>query len=175
MPQTSLTQKLIFWDEALMVAMVNKHCFEASDRTLKDIMRSSKPFGVLKLTENMRLRVGNNNGEPKETKAFADWILSIGNGEVGEDQEGEAEVEIPNDILIIDTIGDPIDVIINVIYPDVVANLSTPGYFEDRPILAPTNNVVNKINERMMKLIPTKERVYLSSDSVSPCEVVSQY
>ncbi|GJV79230.1 ATP-dependent DNA helicase PIF1-like protein [Tanacetum coccineum] len=202
--------KLIIWDEA---PMVNKHCFEALDRTLKDIMRSSNPFGgivvvfrgdfrqilpvilrgtrseivnaslrcsyiwddiqVLKLTENMRLRVGNNNGESEETKAFADWILSIGNGEVGEDQEGEAEVEIPDGILIKDTSGDPIDAIINAIYPDVVANLSTPGYFEDRAILAPTNDVVNKINERMMKLIHTEERVYLSSDSISPCEVTT--
>ncbi|GKE18153.1 ATP-dependent DNA helicase PIF1-like protein, partial [Tanacetum coccineum] len=202
--------KLIIWDEA---PMVNKHCFEALDRTLKDIMRSSNPFGgivvvfggdfchilpviprgtrseivnaslqcsyiwddiqVLKLTENIRLRVGNNNGESEETKAFADWILSIGNGEVGEDQEGEAEVEIPDGILIKDTSGDPIDAIINAIYPDVVANLSTPGYFEDRAILAPTNDVVNKINERMMKLIPTEERVYLSSDSISPCEVTA--
>ncbi|GKB00078.1 ATP-dependent DNA helicase PIF1-like protein, partial [Tanacetum coccineum] len=155
--------KLIIWDEA---PMVHKHCFEALDRTLKDIMRSSKPFGgivvvfggdfrqilpviprgtrseivnaslwysyiwediqVLKLTENMRLCVGNNNGESEETKAFADWILSIGNGEVGEDQDGEAEVEIPNGIIIKDTSGDPIDAIINAIYPDVVANLSTP-------------------------------------------------
>ncbi|GJS31895.1 hypothetical protein Tco_0492515 [Tanacetum coccineum] len=147
------------------------------DRTLKDIMRSSNPFGgivvvfggyfrqilpviprgtrseivnaslrcsyiwddiqVLKLTENMRLRVENNNGESEETKAFADWILSIGNGEVGEDQEGKAEVEIPNGILIKDTIA----------------------------ILAPTNDVVNKINERMMKLIPTEERKGTTTES----------
>nr|GEW83801.1 hypothetical protein [Tanacetum cinerariifolium] len=144
--------KLIIWDEALMV---NKHCFEALYRTLKDIMRSSKPFG------------GNNNGESKETKAFADWILNIGNGEVREDQEGKAEVEIPNGILIKDTSGDPIDAIINAIYLDFVANLSKPGYFEVRAILAPTNYVVNKINERMMKLIPTEERVYLSSNIFS--------
>ncbi|GJW23965.1 pentatricopeptide repeat-containing protein [Tanacetum coccineum] len=71
-----------------------------------------------------------------------------------------------------DTIGDPIDAIINVIYPDVVANLSTPGYFEDRPILAPTNNVVNKINERMMKLIPTEERVsYVKEFSGCICQI----
>nr|GEZ70415.1 hypothetical protein [Tanacetum cinerariifolium] len=86
--------------------------------------------------------------------------------DVGEDQEGEAEVEIPNGILIKDTSGDPIDAIINAIYPDVVANLTTPSYFEDRAILAPTNDVVNKINERMMKLIPIEERVYLISNNI---------
>nr|GEY73331.1 uncharacterized protein [Tanacetum cinerariifolium] len=110
--------KLIIWDEA---PMVHKHCFEALDRTLKDIMRSSKLFG------------GNNNSESEKTKAFADWILSIDN-----------------------------DAIINAIYPDVVANLSTPGYFEDRAILAPTIDVVNKINERMMKLITTEKLVWSS-------------
>nr|GFB31942.1 hypothetical protein [Tanacetum cinerariifolium] len=51
----------------------------------------------------MRMRVRNNNGESKETKAFADWILSIDNCKVGEDQEGEAEVEIPTGIIIKDT------------------------------------------------------------------------
>nr|GEZ32458.1 hypothetical protein [Tanacetum cinerariifolium] len=115
----------------------------------------------------------NNNGDSEETKALPDWILSIGNVEVGEDQEGEVEFEIPNGILIKDTSGDPIDAIINAIYPDVVVNLTTPGYFDDRAILAPTNGVVNKINERMMKLIPTEERIYLSSNNISPCEVTT--
>ncbi|GJS12588.1 ATP-dependent DNA helicase PIF1-like protein [Tanacetum coccineum] len=108
-----------------------------------------------------------------EDDEISNLILSIGNGDVGEDQEGKAKVEIPNGILIKDTSGDPIDAIINAIYPDVVANFSTPGYFEDRAILAPTNDVLNKIHERMMKLISTKEHVYLSSDIISPCEVTA--
>ncbi|PWA87342.1 GDP-fucose protein O-fucosyltransferase [Artemisia annua] len=43
-----------------------------------------------------------------------------------------------------------------------------------RAILAPTNDVVNKINDRMMQLIPSKEHVYLSSDTISPCEVTAE-
>ncbi|XP_022019341.1 ATP-dependent DNA helicase PIF4-like [Helianthus annuus] len=102
---------LIIWDEA---PMTHKHCFEALDRTMRDISRSSqpnmqsKPFGgkvilfggdfreilsvipkgtrtmivnaslnssyiwrhcqVLKLTENMRLRVGCQEANLKEIK-----------------------------------------------------------------------------------------------------------
>lgn len=32
---------LIIWDEA---PMIHKHCFEALDRTLRDILRSTKPY-----------------------------------------------------------------------------------------------------------------------------------
>ncbi|XP_022023953.1 uncharacterized protein LOC110924229 [Helianthus annuus] len=108
---------LIIWDEA---PMTHKHCFEALDRTMRDISHSSqpnmqsKPFGgkvilfggdfrqilpvipkgtrtmivnaslnssyiwrhcqVLKLTENMRLRVGCQEADLKEIKEFGEWI-----------------------------------------------------------------------------------------------------
>ncbi|XP_035838933.1 uncharacterized protein LOC110933602 [Helianthus annuus] len=118
---------LIIWDEA---PMTHKHCFEALDRTMRDISRSSqpnmqsKPFGgkvilfggdfrqillvipkgtrtmivnaslnssyiwrhckVLKLTENMRLRVGCQEADLKEIKEFGEWILKLGDGLLGE-------------------------------------------------------------------------------------------
>jgi ATP-dependent DNA helicase PIF1 len=46
-PRTDLTEllirtKLIIWDEA---PMTHRHCFEALDRSMKDVMRSSMPEG----------------------------------------------------------------------------------------------------------------------------------
>lgn len=38
-----------------------------------------------------------------KTKEFADWILRQGNGDVGESNDGEAIVDIPNDMLLQDS------------------------------------------------------------------------
>ncbi|CAJ2637132.1 unnamed protein product [Trifolium pratense] len=124
--------KLIIWDEA---PMMHRFCFEAFDRTMRDIMSSvnpeanTKPFGgmtvvlggdfrqilpvvrkgnrqdiisstvnssdlwsycrVLRLTKNMRLGSSTIQSEEEEIKNFADWILSIGNGETGPDENGD--------------------------------------------------------------------------------------
>ncbi|XP_012839907.1 PREDICTED: uncharacterized protein LOC105960287 [Erythranthe guttata] len=58
---------------------------------------------VLKLHTNMRLQSSSNPSEVEEVKKFADWILSIGNGEAGEQNDDEASVEIPEDMLIPDS------------------------------------------------------------------------
>nr|XP_043619920.1 uncharacterized protein LOC122591739 [Erigeron canadensis] len=126
--------KLIIWDEA---PMIHKHCFEALDRTMRDILRSTqanseeKIFGgkvvvfggdfgqilpvipkgtrsmivnsslnssyiwhhcqVLKLTINMRLQVGTQSAELEEVKEFAEWILKVGDGVLGGENDGEAD------------------------------------------------------------------------------------
>ncbi|GJS84946.1 ATP-dependent DNA helicase PIF1-like protein [Tanacetum coccineum] len=175
--------KLIIWDEA---PMMNKHCFEALDRTLRDILRGSNtnslniPFGgkvivfgrdfrqillviiggtrqdimhaslnssylwdhihVLRLTKNMRLRAGAGSSNTDDIKEFADWILKVGDGRLGGPNDGEAMIDIPNDILIKDC-ADPV---------------------------APTHEVVEFINDHLAFLdynSCVKEKVLLSSDS----------
>ncbi|GJV77693.1 ATP-dependent DNA helicase PIF1 [Tanacetum coccineum] len=173
--------------------MIHKHCFEALDRTLRDILRLSDPsneeklfggkvvvFGgdfrqilpvipkgsrhdivnaslnssylwdhcrVLKLTVNMRLQVGSLNSDLDEIKEFGEWILKIGNGTES---------------------TDPVGSIISFVYPNVVQKLSDHTYFQDKAILAPTHEVVDVINDRVLSMIPEDETVYLSSDSI--CE-----
>ncbi|KAF7802216.1 uncharacterized protein G2W53_041327 [Senna tora] len=70
--------KLIIWDEA---PMAHRYCFEALDRSLRDIMHSHNeklahlPFGgkVLSLTQNMHLSLGNS---VEENDRIAKAILS---------------------------------------------------------------------------------------------------
>ncbi|XP_021980197.1 ATP-dependent DNA helicase pif1-like [Helianthus annuus] len=173
--------------------MTHKHCFEALDRTMRDISRSSqpnmqsKPFGgkvilfggdfrqilpvipkgtrtmivnaslnssyiwrhckVLKLTENMRLRVGCQEADLKEIKEFGEWILKLGDGLLGEENDGEIDIEIPDDLLIHD---------------------------QQRAILAPTNEVVDSINKELLESLPGEEKVYFSSDSLCQSEEESE-
>ncbi|XP_012844588.1 PREDICTED: uncharacterized protein LOC105964630 [Erythranthe guttata] len=58
---------------------------------------------VMKLTKNMRLQSFSSPSNVDEIKEFGDWILNVGNGDVGEDNDGEASIEIPDDMLIGDS------------------------------------------------------------------------
>ena len=201
--------KLIIWDEA---PMMSRYCFEAFDRTLRDICREDistphpKVFGgkvvvfggdfrqilpvipgatrqevvhatinssylwaectVLNLTVNMRLASGSTESERKEIQDFADWILDIGNGNIGVNNEGDAVVTFPEDMLIANS-EDHVGSIIQQTYPDLLSNLYDPAYFQERAILAPTHEMVNVINDRMLSLIPGEEKVYESSDTIN--------
>ena len=73
---------------------------------------------VLKLTENMRLRVGCQEADLKEIKEFGEWILKLGDGLLGEENDGEIDIEIPDDLLIHDQVN-PISSLISFIYPDM--------------------------------------------------------
>ncbi|XP_074321440.1 uncharacterized protein LOC141657950 [Silene latifolia] len=101
---------------------------------------------VLKLTKNMRLRGGDSCSELAQIKDFSEWILKVGDGEAGDPNDGEVELELPNDILI-QHIGDPIASIVDVIYPSLENQLSNPEYLQKRAILAPTHEIVDLVND----------------------------
>ena len=199
--------KLIIWDEA---PMVHKHCFEALDRTMRDILRTETPnssdlpyggkciiFGgdfrqilpvvvggnrsdivfasikssylwqhcrVLTLTKNMRLQSNPSSIDSTQSGEFAEWILKVGDGKLAEPNDGEAEIEIPSEHLITE-FDNPLEGIVNSTYPSILANYTDPHFLKERAILAPTLDIVHKINEYILSLIPGEEKVYLSSDS----------
>jgi hypothetical protein len=199
--------KLIIWDEA---PMMHKHCFEALDRSLRDILRvhnngrTDIPFGgkvvvlggdfrqilpvmpkstrqdivnasinssylwqfceVLTLSTNMRLLHGSSNSDIIERRKFSEWVLGIGDGSVGEANDEDIKVDIPNDLLIEST-GDHIASIVENIYPSLLDNMHIPSFFQDRAILTPKNATVEEINDYVMSLIPGEETTYLSCDT----------
>ena len=120
---------------------------------------------VLRLTTNMRLSASSNSTNRDEIKEFADWVLSIGDGNSSADENGEIEIDIPEDLLIQDC-EDPIQALIDFAYPDLLQNTNTSHYFQDRGILAPTLESVQHINDFILSKYPGEEKVYFSSDSV---------
>ncbi|GJS92585.1 ALP1-like protein, partial [Tanacetum coccineum] len=178
---------LIIWDEA---SMMHKHCFEALDRSLGDIIRQILPVilggtrqdvvyaslnssyiwddcTIVELTTNIRLREGSDKSNIKEIKEFRDWILKMGDGRLGGPNNGEATVDILDDILISDNV-DPIASLIEFVYLSLLDNLQDTTFFQERAILAPTHEVVGVINDCLLSQIPGEEVVYYSSDSI--CE-----
>ncbi|KAL4580720.1 hypothetical protein LXL04_016922 [Taraxacum kok-saghyz] len=96
---------------------------------------------------------------------IASLLLPGGEGKVGGANDGETTIDIPNDILINDPV-DPIGTLIQFVYPSILENSKIPTYFQERAILAPKNEVVHKINDRLLGKFPGVENEYLSSDSL---------
>ncbi|XP_012843382.1 PREDICTED: uncharacterized protein LOC105963522 [Erythranthe guttata] len=120
---------------------------------------------VMKLSKNMRLQSCSSPTNVDEVIEFGDRILKVGNGNVREQYDGEASLEIPEDLLI----GDSEDLfrdLLNFVYPDLLSNMYDPDYFQGRAILAATNERVESVNDHLMSLLPGEEKVYLSSDSM---------
>ncbi|XP_076950262.1 uncharacterized protein LOC143623182 [Bidens hawaiensis] len=107
----------------------------------------------------MRLTVGSQMSNTLEIKQFADWLLDIGQGNLGGPNDGEATITIPEDLLIKDSL-DPM-------FNDLT-------YFQERALLAPLNDVVQEINDRILAYFPCQEMEYLSSDSIDEVESVSE-
>ncbi|XP_057744973.1 uncharacterized protein LOC130962826 [Arachis stenosperma] len=166
-----IQSSLIIWDET---PMLNKMCFEALDRTLRDLVsvtdqhKSHQPFGgkvvilggdfrqilpviskgsrhdiltsainlshlwsfckVLKLETNMRLLMSSSNQDEGEMKRFANWILDVGNRNIGFVVGVELEIEIPDDLLITTT-DDPLSHLVDFAYPNLLQNMSDYRYF----------------------------------------------
>nr|GEZ44569.1 ATP-dependent DNA helicase PIF1-like [Tanacetum cinerariifolium] len=118
------------------------HCYEAFDRTLRDICRtdpsvaSDQVFGgkVVLFGGDFRqiLPVITNGGRQdvldqrnltkKEIKEFADWISEIGNGKVGGANDGESTIVFLDNMLIPET-DDDVGAIIDDTYPNLLQNL----------------------------------------------------
>ncbi|XP_076945508.1 uncharacterized protein LOC143616600 [Bidens hawaiensis] len=128
---------------------------------------------VLKLTKNMRLTVGCRSSDVENIIEFADWLLDIGQGNVGGPNDGQPVIDIPDDLLILNSV-DPMGDLITFVYPNILDRFNELTYFKDRALLAPVNEVVQEINERMLAIFLGEEVEYPSSDSLAECEDVSE-
>ncbi|XP_021971962.1 uncharacterized protein LOC110867133 [Helianthus annuus] len=81
---------------------------------------------LLRLTKNMRLTIGADSSDMDSIRDFAKWLLDIGEGKLGDDNDGEAIIEIPDDLLITDS-SDPIQSLIDFVYPSIMEQFRNPG------------------------------------------------
>ena len=73
------------------------------------------------LTRNMRLETSGFSTN-LNLKDFVDWIIKIEDGTFGSDNDGEADIEIPIDLLILE-LSSPLRSIIEVTYPNLLDNM----------------------------------------------------
>ncbi|KAK9048357.1 hypothetical protein SSX86_032680 [Deinandra increscens subsp. villosa] len=154
---------LIIWDEA---PMKNKHCFEALDRSMNDLLLVNKSsndksfFGgkVVVFGGDFRQILPVVPGGTDEDiqssdveiiRTFTEWLLQLGEGLFGGENDGHAVIEIPDDLLIQDSVN-PFEDLIDFVYPSILQNFKHPEYWKERAILAPTNEIVYEINDRLL-------------------------
>jgi ATP-dependent DNA helicase PIF1 len=101
-----------------------------------------------------------------EIKAFADWLLKIGDGFGSKDETGEMEIDIPAELCINEN-DNPLLSLVDFVYPNIATNIGKKGFFEDEAILAPTLDVVQEVNDFVLSMIPGDSKDYLSCDT--PC------
>ncbi|XP_071741006.1 uncharacterized protein [Rutidosis leptorrhynchoides] len=151
--------KLFIWDEA---PMVNKMCAKAVNRSMHDICRQSNPDSMDTLFGGKTVMFGGDfrqilpviqKGKREDivdaslnSSYLWDYVTVLkltvnmklcGNGDVDESEDGVFDIEIPQDLLITD-LDDPIGSIISTIYPDYLFNLGNLEYYQQRAILALT-------------------------------------
>jgi len=80
---------------------------------------------VLKLYQNMRLNHAKSNESAENIKEFVDWILKIGDGKIGFNENGECLVEIQHDLLI-EATQFPLLSLVNFVYPNFLTNMMSP-------------------------------------------------
>ncbi|XP_022008216.1 ATP-dependent DNA helicase PIF1-like [Helianthus annuus] len=112
---------------------------------------------LLRLTKNICLTIGAESSNMESIREFAKLLIDIGEGNVGDDNDGDTIIETPDDLLITD-FCDPIQRFLE--------------FFSERAILAPKNEVVHEINDRLLSLFPGDAKEYLSSDSICQTEQI---
>ncbi|XP_019160729.1 PREDICTED: uncharacterized protein LOC109157284 [Ipomoea nil] len=181
MAELLIKTSLIIWDEA---PMMHKHCFEALDRTMRDLLRFVDPCGEMKtfggktvvlggdfrqilpvVPKGTRLSSVPNGGNRQGLQEFADWIANVGDGKLGGRNDGFAEVVIPKHMLL-SSGGEDIKTIVHSTFPMFANGNTDPEHLLGRAILAPTLDVVNAVNDYMTELHNTESRSYYSSDAV---------
>ncbi|XP_057248067.1 uncharacterized protein LOC125492488 [Beta vulgaris subsp. vulgaris] len=69
--------------------------------------------------------------------------------------------------MFVDGGHDPFAKIVESTYPDIADHIWEPSYFQERAILAPTNEIAQTVNDHVLSQLPGEERTYLSSDAIS--------
>ena len=74
------------------------------------------------------LKSGGTPDEVEEIRLFADWLLSVGDGNVGGPNDGEVDFDLPGDILIRDA-TEPVAAIVDDTYPSLLDHVGDVAYF----------------------------------------------
>ncbi|KAL1348491.1 hypothetical protein AAHE18_07G083400 [Arachis hypogaea] len=68
--------------------------------------------------------------------------------------------------IVIPSSDQAFDELVHFSYPNILENMSSKDFFKARTILASTLDIVEKVNNHLMAIIPGGEKLYLSSDSI---------
>lgn len=119
---------------------------------------------VLKLTQNMRIKLSTSNNN-----VFEKQLLRLGNGTWPQNENEEIDID--------ETIckkSDNIQQLISIVFKDFENNYQNHRWVSERAILSLRNDSVDEINETILEKIPEELKIYKSIDStVDECEATN--
>ncbi|KAG4915521.1 hypothetical protein JHK87_053078 [Glycine soja] len=115
----------------------------------------------------MRLHNNLESVDQQETATFAKWILDIGDGIIGDENDGYATIQVPVHLLITQY-DDSISGIVKSTFPDLDQHHNNPEFFKSKAILASTNETVGQMNHYLLSFIPGN---YLITYLIDTCSV----
>ncbi|XP_042912618.1 uncharacterized protein [Parasteatoda tepidariorum] len=119
----------------------------------------------LRLKTNMRVHL---TGQVF-AQEFANNLVRLGNGDISGDKEGLIDVEnIGNRVATTDELKE-------MVFPNILENYCNPQWLCERAILSPTNDIVNVINNKLLKKLPGALEIYKSIDAVMEIDLVVNY
>ncbi|KAL4592436.1 hypothetical protein LXL04_005430 [Taraxacum kok-saghyz] len=130
-------------------------------------------FTVFRLTINMRLvSVDVSLQSTIDRATFADWLIKVGDGCVGEstseDNNFTNEVEIPDKLLLLNSIpGCELDNLIDFVYGDLDLKNPNVTSLSNRAIVCPKNETADEINLKKINMTNDEMICYRISDSVN--------
>ena len=105
----------------------------------------------------MHLQASPNSQDTNELEKFSKWILDVGDGKLFKPNDGIAEIDIQKELLI-DKFQDPMKAIVESMYPYLLQKYLDDNYLKSKVILASTIDVVDQINQYVLKLILGDEK-----------------
>jgi ATP-dependent DNA helicase PIF1 len=104
-----------------------------------------------------------------ESAAFSKWLLAVGEGAILATVKGtETErtwIKIPNELLLTHQ-RDHLLSIVQAAYPDLQRSYGNIEYLKECAILAPTNEVVDAVNNYMVFIIPGDTKEYIAKGEI---------
>jgi hypothetical protein len=104
-----------------------------------------KYVNVFYLKENMRIKIS----DSEEAKQFSDFLLSIGDGTIGD------LINMPASFM---TENEKNQELIDFVFPNLERNFGNYKWLSERAILCPTNAEADEINERVSTMLPGEEK-----------------
>ena len=132
------------------------HHGSRADIVFASLLRSPLWNGIeiLRLTRNMHL------ANDPDAQAFSSWLLDVGHGRGLREDES---ISLPQEM-----ISPNINTFVEATYPGIGSSPPPPPeYFLDRVILAPRNNNVDTLNDRLLDMMSGEEQLFFSADTVA--------
>uniref|UniRef100_A0A0R0FZJ8 Uncharacterized protein n=1 Tax=Glycine max TaxID=3847 RepID=A0A0R0FZJ8_SOYBN len=108
----------------------------------------------------------------QEIKSLSQCLIDVDDRKLDKGDDECYEIEIPPNLLIRNFI-DPIEAIVNHIYPNIQKKYKDEEFLKSRAILAITNEVVDQINDYILNIIPGEEKEYFNCDSIDMTDVAT--